>query len=222
MKRLKDNIFPLMLMLLIPLVNIFYGYINNPRRGTHSLVTDLDRSIPFIKAFIIPYLIWYPFIILTLIYLCIYYRETYYKAISTIIIGMLLSYLVYFLFQTTVPRPILTENDSLTEVVKFVYKTDNPFNCFPSIHVLTSYAMIRGVRKSSCSKLTIKLTIYLTAILIILSTEFVKQHVILDIFSAILLTDGIYRTIDNLTTKRCLVWKKKQFWSWMTKKKLEI
>lgn len=206
MKTIKKNLTPLLLMLIIPLVNIFYTYTNNSFRGVHSLTTDLDKAIPFLKVFIVPYLIWYPFIIVTLVYLCIKHRKIYYKVLSSLIIGMLLSYIVYFFFQTTVLRPQLTGQDLITNLVRFVYNTDNPFNCFPSIHVLTTYLMMKGIRKSRNRQAVINISVYLIGILIILATQFVKQHVILDVIFAILLAEGIYKIVEILSQVNYNLW----------------
>jgi hypothetical protein len=114
---------PLSLIILIIVINSLYGYLNNPLRGVHRLVTDLDRSIPFLSGFVIPYVFWYPFILFIFVYLCFHQREAYYGGIGTIGIGMLLSYVIYFFFQTTVPRPSITENGPLLYLVKLVYNT---------------------------------------------------------------------------------------------------
>ena len=131
-------------------------------------------------------------------------------------------FIVYFFFQTTVPRPKLVGNDILTNIVRFVYNSDNPFNCFPSIHVLFSYVMIKGVKKSGSKNLMVNGIICLISLLIILSTQFIKQHVILDLIFAILLAEGIYKAVDNFSLERCSLWIKKASWWWTTKKKLEI
>lgn len=221
-KKIKDNLLPMMLIILIPIINIFYGYLNNSLRGVHNLVTDLDRSVPFLKIFAIPYLMLAPFIAITLIYFCIFHRKVYYKVISSLVIGMVICFIIYFLFQTTVPRPKLIGDDALTSIVSFIYNSDNPFNCFPSIHVLFSYLMIIGVKKSDSKSLVINSSIYLISSLIILSTQFIKQHVILDLIFAILLAEGIYKVVDNFNLERCLLWIRKPSWWWTMKKKLEI
>ena len=51
--------------------------------------------------------------------------------------GLLLCYSVYAIYQTTVPRPELIGSDWLLRTVQWVYRSDEPFNCFPSTHVLT-------------------------------------------------------------------------------------
>lgn len=221
-KKFKDNLLPLMLMILIPITNIFYGLLNNSTRGVYSLVTDLDKAIPFSEVFIIPYMLWYPFIVLTLIYFCFYYKDVYYKTLSTLVLGMILCYGVYFFFQTTVPRPELIGEDILTKFVRIVYNSDNPYNCFPSIHVLTSYAMIIGMRKSGSNNQKVKNAISATAWIVILSTLLVKQHVILDVVFGVMFAKLAYKIIEKLKIERCMLWIKKPSWWWTMKRKLEI
>ncbi|MBC2579049.1 phosphatase PAP2 family protein [Clostridium sp. DJ247] len=220
MKMIKKNIKSLGLMFIIPLVNILYMYLNNSLRGVHYLITNIDRKIPFIKIFAIPYLVWYPFIVITLVYFCFYYRKTYYKVIFSFVIGMLICYASFYFFQTGIQRPELYGNDFLTELIRFIYNTDKPYNCFPSIHVLTCYLVVKGVRDCNEKNSTDKAIITVTSMLIILSTQFIKQHVILDLIFAILLGDGIYRIITNINIERITLLIKKPSW-WTTKKKLE-
>jgi hypothetical protein len=59
------------------------------------------------------------------------------------------------------------------------------------------------------------------AVLIILSTQFIKQHVIMDLIFAILLADGIYRIVDYLILSGGLLWIRKPSWLWTMKRKLE-
>lgn len=211
MKKIEGCILSLSLILMIPLINVIYIYLNNSSRGIHSLVTDIDKGIPFIKVFAIPYLIWSPFLFATLIYLCFRHREAYYKVIISIIVGLILCFIIYYFFQTTVPRPKLDGNDFLTSLVKYIYITDNPFNCFPSIHVLTSYMLIKGI-KSSNSKISIdRVIITVISILIILSTQFIKQHVILDLIFAILMGNVIFKIVDSFSYVKYTKWISKGF-----------
>lgn len=215
-KIIKNNIVPLSLIVVIILINLIYGYINSPFRGVHSLVTDLDRM----SWFVIPYVSWYPFILFIFVYLCFSHREIYYRVIFSLGIGMIISYIIYYFFQTTVPRPAITGDSPLLNLVRLVYNTDNPYNCFPSIHVLSSFIIIKGISKSNCSRL-FRFIVYFIAVLVILSTQFIKQHVIMDLIFAIILGDGIYRIIDYLIMSGGLLWIRKLSWLLTMKRKLE-
>lgn len=200
MNNFKNNLIHMFALLSIPLINIFYTFLNNNTRGIYQLITTIDINIPFVKEFIIPYILWYPFIILSLLYICLKDLKVYYKTLITLNLCLLSCYLIYYFFQTTVPRPYIYGNDIFSYLTLLIYKFDKPFNCFPSIHVVTSYLMIKGMNSINCSK-RVKLTTIFMSIFIIISTLFVKQHVIMDVISAILLGDIMFDFISKLSVK---------------------
>ncbi|WP_409344364.1 phosphatase PAP2 family protein [Paenibacillus sp. MBLB4367] len=199
--RLKASL-PLLWLLAIPAVNVFYGILNHGRGGSvGSLMTDLDNQIPFVPLFIIPYLIWYPFIIAMFIVFFLKNRTVYYRSLIALCAGLLVCYLIYALFQTTVPRPELASDGWLNRLVTFVYATDAPYNCFPSIHVLTSYIVMKA--SYSCRlKPMAQTAVSLTAWSIIVSTLFVKQHAILDLAGAVLLAEALMAVMKLISSER--------------------
>ncbi|MGU9538580.1 phosphatase PAP2 family protein [Clostridium tepidum] len=223
MNKIKGNIIPLSLMLIIPIVNVFYGILNNSNRGVYTLVTDLDKSMPFIPVFSVPYMTWYPFIIICLIYMCFRNRSLYYKSLSAIVISLIISYIIFFFFQTTVPRPEVVGNDIFSSIVKFIYNTDNPYNCFPSIHVITTYIIMRNMLNHEMkNNKMINIFVLILGILIIISTEFIKQHVLFDIIFAIILGEGIYNMINYYGLEMIKKCQQKKYLLLMMKKKSEI
>lgn len=209
-------------MLTIPVSNIMYTLLNNSNRGTHSLVTDLDQSIPFLKIFILPYLMWYVFILLTLAYFCFKDKKIYYRTMWAINLGLLISYGFYYFFQTNVPRPELQGNDFLTLLTSFVYHTDQPYNAFPSIHVLLSFLMIKAINKCSDRNIYNITLVYLPAILIILATQFVKQHVLLDLFSAVAIGGLVFDFVFHLKVERVFSWLNVPYLGSIIKKRPEV
>ncbi|MGG1575669.1 phosphatase PAP2 family protein [Fictibacillus sp. NRS-1165] len=195
MSKLKSHILPLSLMLSIPLLHTFYELLNNGERGARSLMTSFDQQIPFIEAFIIPYVFWYLFIFGMLFYFFIVDRSLYFKTLLSLTIGMVVCYVIYFYFQTTVPRPALHGTGVLTNVIRYIYSADEPFNCFPSIHVLSSYLMVIAMRHCKTRTTAAYFGVSIVGYLIILSTLFVKQHVVLDAFAGILLGNILFNTI---------------------------
>ncbi|RJG23586.1 phosphatase PAP2 family protein [Paenibacillus thiaminolyticus] len=171
---------PLLWMLAIPVLNIFYGIQNRPGPRTYSLSTGWDERIPFVPEFIVPYIVWYPFIILTLFFLFRRRPSVYYRTLLALCLGLVICYMTYFFFQTTVARPDIEGSGMFDTLVRIIYWTDMPYNCFPSIHVLTSCLMYRS---SLVFQARTRHFIRFTAAAIILSTLFVKQHVIADLFA---------------------------------------
>ncbi|MGH4124675.1 MAG: phosphatase PAP2 family protein [Clostridium sp.] len=190
----KDFLY-LALMLTLPILDITYKMLNNPSVKVHSLMTDIDRSIPFVNAFIVPYVIWYGFIYAVLVYLYFKDKEIYLKTLLTYEVCILISFIIYALFQTTVPRPVLSGNDFLTNIVRWVYQSDNPFNCFPSTHSFSSYVIFKGVSESKIKNKIIRFVISSMCILVMISTIFVKQHVILDLLGAIILGEVVCKIV---------------------------
>ncbi|BBH21661.1 hypothetical protein Back11_30060 [Paenibacillus baekrokdamisoli] len=178
-------------------MNICYGLLNHGGSDVASLMTDLDKQIPFVPAFIVPYVIWYPFIFTILIVLFVKSRRAYYRTLLTLCLGLIGCYIIYYFFQTTVPRPVITSQGVFDSLVQFIYNTDGPYNCFPSIHVLTSYLMIKGLAACTGLSRTSQWLITLTSWSIILSTLFVKQHVLLDLIGAILLSELLTLVVDK-------------------------
>jgi len=222
MKIVIQNLRSLSLILTIPLLNIFYFLLNNPQRGAYSLVTDLDHYIPFVKEFIIPYVIWYFYIFGTLVFLCLKDKKVYYRTILAIDIGLLICYVIFFAFQTHVPRPLLVGDDIFTKLVALIYSHDQPYNGFPSIHVLLSFLMIKGINKYQERNLWNMSIVYLIGILIILSTVFVKQHVVLDVLAGIIIGNVIFDLVYCLDMEKTRAMLKKPASMLLVSKKGEI
>lgn len=175
----------LLWLLAVPILNIFYGVLNRAGDRVYSLQTSLDILTPFIPGFVIPYLLWYPFIIGVFIALAFHNRLLYYQTLVALCSGLIISYIFFAVFQTSIQRPDMNNQTGfLAQLVQFVYTTDQPYNCFPSIHVLTSYLMFRGTHIFNRA---FRLSIAVISILIIISTVFVKQHVLADILGGIVI-----------------------------------
>jgi membrane-associated phospholipid phosphatase len=223
--KIKEVIFPLCFMLSIPLLNIVYFALNNSNRGVHNLETIFDTRIPFLKIFVLPYVSWYFFVFLTLIYFCLKDRKIYYKSLFSIDIGIVLCYIIFFFFQTTVPRPILKDSDILTKIIKLIYSVDNSYNCFPSIHVLDCFILMIAITKSNIKNIINVSIIYTISVLIMLSTMFIKQHVLLDVLSGLFVAGFAYGIVftasDFINGEKILKWLKKRYSSSMMRRKLE-
>lgn len=221
LKTLKSNMLAFCTMLLIVPLNGFYLILNNSKRGAYNLTTPIDNSIPFIKEFIIPYVAWYGFIFFVMAYLCFKDRKIYYITLVCYIIGLISSFVTFYFFQTTVPRPEVLGNDVFSKMVLQIYSADEPYNCFPSIHVLTSFLMVKAVSASKFRNIPNLIIVWFSSVMIILSTLFVKQHVLLDAVSGIIYADLIFRLV-NAYGESVLNFIKKQILLFAYKKKVEI
>lgn len=190
--------YPLVAMLIFPVMGWLYAATNNPNQQVYSLMTDLDRALPLIKIFVLPYSVWIFYIYACLIYFFLKDPAVYRRALITYVACALICYGIYLVFQTTVPRPELTGNDPVTRVLMFIYHRDEPFNCFPSIHCFSSYMVMKALYTSKFKNKLNQTLIYGMSTIIILSTFFIKQHTILDAASGILLADIVYRLLTRI------------------------
>jgi len=180
---------PLMYMLIFPLLGAMYAWVNRPTAKVYQLTTRLDDAIPFVKYFAVPYGIW-----IFYIYVCVFYFfkkdvRVYYRSLTVYTLCALVCYAVYSGFQTTVPRPELVGHDPFTRLVAYIYHRDRPFNCFPSIHVFSSYMVVRLLAGSSFRNRRNLTVIGGMSTLIVLSTLFIKQHTVMDAIGGIVLVE---------------------------------
>ncbi|MGG1675518.1 phosphatase PAP2 family protein [Neobacillus sp. NRS-1170] len=182
----------LLFMLVIPLLAKIYQLLNLRAQKGVDLSTPIDHAIPFLSIFIIPYILWYGYIFFYLVYFCFKDTKVYLKTLILIVVAEIICFIIYFFFQTTVPRPNLEGNDLLTSMVQWIYKKDRPYNCFPSIHVLTTFAVMLASLHIKNKHMINNLCIHVTGGLIIISTLFVKQHVIFDMIGSMYLVSFLF------------------------------
>ncbi|WP_234414218.1 phosphatase PAP2 family protein [Paenibacillus sp. CAA11] len=180
---------PLLLMLIFPVLGALYQLVNGPAERVYSLMTPIDEAIPFIKYFALPYGVWIFYIYVCIVYFFFKDRKSYYKSLLIYTVCAMTCYGIYLVFQTTVPRPVIIGNDVFSDLVRYIYNRDLPFNCFPSIHCFSSYMVMRMILTSPARNRLNTTLICGMSLLIIISTLFMKQHVILDVVSGIALVE---------------------------------
>jgi membrane-associated phospholipid phosphatase len=175
-----------------------YDITNHATQNVHVLQTAFDRLVPFIPQFIIIYNSLEPVIYVSLLFFFIFHPRIFTAFALAMISLFLISNAVYVVFQTQVPRPVLVPHTNwFVDKVIALYGSDNPYNCFPSLHCGTSTltAAFWFVKKKYR---IIAWIMALWAFGIILSTQFLKQHVLVDITGsliAILLYLAFYKTL---------------------------
>lgn len=156
--------------------------------------SPLDAKIPFCEWFIIPYVSWY-LCIAGLTVFSVYKGKREFYRVNGLIIGCMV---LPMIFCTVVPNGIsiamrpdfdtLGRDNILISLVKLIYAADSPpRNVMPSMHVSVSFAMFFAVIKSKFFKKNYIFKAFsgIWAVMISLSTVFIKQHSILDVFAGI-------------------------------------
>jgi len=187
---------PLLLMLMFPVLGWMYALTNNiENQEVYNLAMAADEAIPYLKWFALPYSVWIFYIYVCLFYLFNNDISVYYRNLMTYAIWALLCYLIYSVFQTTVARPPVIGDDPFSWLMRYIYNRDQPYNCFPSIHCFSSYMVMRAIWTSSFrNKWNLTLITGMSS-LIIMSTLFVKQHVIMDVLGAIFVVEVVTAAI---------------------------
>ena len=168
----------------------------------------IDDWIPFCEIFIIPYLLWFLYVAVVIIYL--YFQkehlEDYYRCVVALILGMSTCLFVYLIFpnaQNMRPTEFAHPN-IFTDIISFIYASDTDTNVLPSIHVYNSIAIHVAFATSHGFKNRKKwrFSSLVLCTLICLSTMFLKQHSFLDVVTAIALYAVYYVIIYRLLPKQ--------------------
>ncbi len=166
----------------------FFRYLEHrPVRGFHVIDTVFDSHIPFCEYFIVPYLLWFPYQIATVLYFIFINKnkKEYYQLILNMMMGMTIFLIVSYIYPNVLhlrPSEFPREN-VFTDMVRWLYRADTPTNVLPSIHVFNSLAVHMSL--TNCESLRdhrgVRYGSLVLTLLIILSTMFLKQHSVIDV-----------------------------------------
>ena len=178
------------LLLFIVVILVFVGGYFLVHAVVHEgfiVNTFLDEWVPFIDFFVVFYAAYFPFLLVPVI---LYWRdERYGKVMVCFLVVLVVSFGLYLAFPSQVVKPEVSPDTVFSAIVLEIHQTDPPVNVLPSLHVsLTLLAFLFIFTKSR----TLGWVSLPVAVLIILSTVFIKQHVILDVAGGILLGAGVF------------------------------
>ena len=164
----------------------------------------LDDRIPFVSWFVIPYYIWYPYIILTGVFFMFRDIHTFTRYMYSVIIGYSLGLLICALFPNGQNlRPMSFREDSIfTRMVQAIYRVDTNTNVLPSFHVIGSFAVVSAVMNSTSTRnRCFQAFMIVMAVLICASTVFIKQHSVLDIFAGLIINLLLHITLYTIPNR---------------------
>ncbi len=153
--------------------------------GTPADMTmPADRLIPFIPSMIIGYLLWFPMIAFFPLLLHHFSKKLYRRHMAGLVLLIVLSCLIYLVYPTTVDRGHL--NDApLSQLVFLIYTADKMnLNCMPSMHCSMCFMMLFSALACKESPAVYRYGTVALSLLVVASTLFVKQHVIIDAVTA--------------------------------------
>jgi membrane-associated phospholipid phosphatase len=183
----RNALIDILLAVGVYIANEIYVTLNHGPAVLH-LATPLDGLIPVVPVFVIPYVSLQPYVYLTLIVLLLFRTRLFQSACLALTYALLISYGFYIFLQSEMIRPVLAGGDALTAMIRDVYASDNPFNCFPSLHTASSVIMAvfwwRLDRRAGIAAA-------LWTALIVASTVLIKQHYLPDLLAGLLLASGV-------------------------------
>ena len=156
----------------------------------------IDDYIPFCELFIIPYVLWFFYVSIVVIYFFFHDRTEYYQALMFLFTGMT----IFLVISTIWPNmhqlrlSQMPRDNIFTRVIAGLWATDTPTNLWPSIHVYNSLGAHFAIMKSKdfANKPLIRYSSLLLAISIICSTVLIKQHSMFDVLTDFVMAAVMY------------------------------
>ena len=183
-----------------------FFFLEQRKTQYHIIRSGLDSYIPFCEVFIIPYVLWFFYVSLTVIYLCVKKSEEAGKFAAFLIIGMTAFIVISAIYPNGHRlRPQSFERDNIfTYMVSLLYQTDTSTNILPSIHVYNSIAVMIAVARAKEFRKhkLVSIAMQVLGVLIILSTVFLKQHSVVDVMLALILAAVVQLVVYRRTNEQ--------------------
>lgn len=209
--KIKKLILPLTIALTFLLVTYFGNQwyaetFGNPGKDYSYIFLRFNEAVPFLPWTIYPYIIAYPFWFFSFVYIGYRSEENLYLITTLAVITFTICGIWYFLWQSDVESWRVTSglfinNDYATprtdlnfteSIVMWIYQSAGPRNALPSMHTISSWIVIVGVRRDPSMKKIDKFILTLLAIMIIIATQTLKQHYIIDVIAGLIITEGFF------------------------------
>ena len=177
-EKIPDWLIKFIWLVVIVLLASGYFLLNEPRESTHILEIGVDDWIPLVPWFVSPYISLYLLLLLTAWRFLKAETRLFNLAALAVCIDLVVSYIFYIFFQTRIERPIVLGSDISSDILRWIYSIDEPFNAFPSLHTSSAVLCTLLWRKAGSR---FWLVILIWAAFIVASTVLTKQHYFVDI-----------------------------------------
>lgn len=175
----------------------WFGHLERTVTSHYRIIhVAFDDYIPFCEIFVIPYMLWFAYVAVVVMYFFFRDKDDYFKTCTFLFTGMT----IFLLVSTLWPnghhlRPYTMPRDNVfTFLVSMLYKADTPTNLWPSIHVYNSLGCHIAVMKSQRLRnhKAIRIGSLFLCVSIIMSTVFIKQHSLFDVTTAFIMAGIMY------------------------------
>ena len=175
----------LLLLLFIPKILIYFltSRIGVPRT---DIVCGLDGLIPFVPLFIFPYILWYAYVPAILVISYFADKKGFCRRCAAFFGGAGICLIIMIIFPTKISfRPDVEANGIAEWICSMIFSADSPVNVLPSLHcyeALCAHLLLFSIPGPG-KKAPWRAASAVFAVLACLSTVFVKQHSVLDLFT---------------------------------------
>ena len=129
----------------------WFGHLERTVTSHYRVIhVAFDDYIPFCEIFVVPYLLWFAYVAVVIMYFFFRDKDDYFKTCAFLFTGMT----IFLLVSTLWPnghhlRPYVMPRDNIfTRLVAALYQADTPTNLWPSIHVYNSLGCHIAVMRS--------------------------------------------------------------------------
>ena len=161
----------------------------------HTVECALDRKIPFCEFFLPAYFFWFIFMFWIVAYGFFFDIPSFEKCSKFIMITYTITVIIYIVFPTKqCLRPDEFARDNfLVSIAKGLYAFDTNTNVCPSIHILGSLATtFTAWHSKRYSTFGWRTAFFIMNLLVCASTVFMKQHSVIDVAAALLISFAAY------------------------------
>lgn len=176
--------------ILLVFQTVVYYAVEKLEGEPNDIHRPFDDKIPLRPAWGFVYVLWFPLIAIFPVNLfrydsTVFGADLYAGYMIAIMIDILISVTIYMIYPTTFERPEPPDTFS-GYFLKFIYKCSyKGVNCMPSLHCSECFIVILFAAAATAMPWYLRLTALAVAGGIVYSTLATKQHVILDVISAI-------------------------------------
>lgn len=165
----------------------------------HLIDLPIDAYIPFIPAFILPYVLCYAHWVINIIMSVHTGEERFRKFSTALMLSQIICGILFLVVPTTIVRPDVSMYNGIVGVLlKFIYGMDAPVNLFPSMHCLLSWFSWIAVRDCENVSKWYKVFSLIFAIIVCISTVTVKQHFFIDIIGGVVIAEACWQVCKRM------------------------
>lgn len=144
--KVRDRLYqhPILTMLLFWMVYmVCFNMLEKSPRPVHLIECSWDAYIPFASSAVIPYIGWFLWVPIVLLYMMRTDRDQFWRGFGSMVGGIVFTLALYAVWPTGLNlRGAVMGNDLCSNLVRLIYLVDTPTNVCPSLHVFITVVLL--------------------------------------------------------------------------------